>query len=192
MAGIDRDFWLDYAKNEVTKSIESREAAAEKLDTFLAWIWTIYTSIFALASLFNYMSSNVWQLLVVSQPILIIMVARFFCKWVEMPTMKKDEKADPNVVPEIIDSFKATVEDKKRKLSIALVFTVISMISICVALIGYSALDPDKEIKKENSRIKLINDNKDIKFQNSIKSRMLDDLTKKDFKHLDSIKNYNK
>ena len=34
MAGIDRDYWLDFAKDGVSNSIQNREKAAEKIDTF--------------------------------------------------------------------------------------------------------------------------------------------------------------
>ena len=34
MAGIDDSFWLDFAKDSVSKSIDRREQAAGKLDTF--------------------------------------------------------------------------------------------------------------------------------------------------------------
>ena len=130
MAGIDRDYWLDFAKDGVSKSIESREKAADRLDTFLTWIWGIYTSVFALASLFNFVSSNIWQLIWIGQPILIIMLSRYFCTLVSMPSSNDDSQmgADPNDVASIIDSFKLIVADKKRKLEIAKWATLISII----------------------------------------------------------------
>ena len=214
MAGIDRDYWLDFAKDGVSQSIGNRERAAEKLDTFLTWIWGIYTSVFALASLFNFVSSNIWQLVWVAQPILIIMLARYFCTVVLMPSTNEDAnvKADPNDVASIIDSFKLIVEYKRKKLQVAKFFTFISIFSITAALVGYNFCDPDKEakqklqtmkLKKElsnqeivkpktqqtiNDSIKAVNDYFDYQIQNSIKKRKLKCIENSDSKCLDSLK----
>jgi hypothetical protein len=212
MAGIDRDYWLDFAKDGVSKGIQSREDAAEKLDTFLTWVWGIYTSIFALASLLNYMSGSIWQLVFVSQPVLIIMLSRFACKLVQMPSLGDKANADPNVVPEIIDGYILIVKDKKRKLRNAVLLTLVSILSICIALVGYNLFDADKDIKhsiqqmkleKElhdqviapvkpqqtlNDSIKSVNDYYDLQVQNEIKRRKLGCMLNHDQKCLDSIK----
>jgi hypothetical protein len=214
MAGIDRDYWLDFAKDGVSKSIESREKAADKLDTFLGWTWLVYTSIFALGSLLNFVSSNIWQLVWLAQPILIIMLSRYFCAVVSMPSTNDDDKvsADPNDVASIIDSFKLIVEDKKKKLQVAKIFTFISIFSITAALVGYNYCDPDKVLKQQiqtlklkkdlsnqevikpkqqittNDSIKAVNDFYDYQIQNIIKTRKLDCIKKGDVKCLDTLK----
>jgi len=214
MAGIDRDYWLDFAKDGVSQSIGNREKAAEKLDTFLTWIWGIYTSVFALASLFNFVSSNIWQLIWVAQPILIIMLARYFCTIVSMPSTNNDEKisADPNDVASIIDSFKLIVQDKKKKLEVAKFFTLISILSLTASLVGYNYYDPNKAIKQElqtkklqkeistqevvktkaqqsiNDSIKSINDYYDYQIQNILKQRKLNCIKTNDSRCLDSLK----
>jgi hypothetical protein len=218
MAGIDRDYWLDFAKDGVSKSIESREKAADKLDTFLGWTWLVYTSIFALGTLLNFVSSNIWQLFWLAQPILIIMLARYFCTLVSMPSTNNDDstRADPNDVASIIDSFILIVDDKRKKLRIAKIFTFISIFSITAALIGYNYCDPDKTLKQEihtaklkkelndqeftkqkmqqsiNDSIKLVNDFYDNQIQNTIKKRKLDCVAKEDVKCQDSLKHTDK
>jgi hypothetical protein len=151
MAGIDKDFWLDFAKEGVANSIQNREKSAEKLDKFLEWIWSIYTSIFALASLFNFIGSNIWQLIWAAQPILVIMLARYFCTNVSLPSTNNDERfsADPNDVASIIDSYKFIVNHKKFKLKIAKLFTLIAIISLSASLVGYNYCDPNKALKQE-------------------------------------------
>lgn len=146
MAGIDRDYWLDYAKDAVSKSIDSREKAADRLDTFLLWIWGIYTTIFVLGSILDFLSANIWQLVVCAQPILVIMIARYTCIMVSMPT---SVSADPAVVAEIIDGHTTMVLERKRKLNRAILLTLVSIVSLFVALVGYNALDPQKLLKQE-------------------------------------------
>lgn len=212
MAIIDRDYWLEFARESVSKSIQTREDAATKLDEFLSWIWTIYTSIFALASLLGYVDNDIRQLLSISQPILFIMWARLACKIVAMPSVTDSQNADPNVVPEIIESFQLIVADKKRKLRWAVFLTFVSMFSICIALIGYNLFDSNKEIKINlqaaklkkdlhdqnfvdpksqqltNDDLKLKNDFLDLSIQNEIKRRKLECVKTNDQKCLDSLK----
>jgi hypothetical protein len=213
MSAIDRDYWLDFAKEGISKGIESREKAAERLDTFLTWIWSIYTSLFALASLFNYVSSYIWQLVFVAQPILIIVLARYFCTIVSMPSTNDndDMRADPNDVASIIDSYIIIVEDKKRKLRIAKIMTFISIISVSIALVGYNLFDKNKEIKQDiqtmklkmelnnqrikpeipqqniNDSIRLSNEYYDFQIQNAIKKRKLQCIETGNLKSLDSL-----
>ena len=214
MSGIDRDYWLDFAKDGVSKSIESREKAADKLDNFLGWTWLVYTSIFALGSLLNFVSSNIWQLVWLAQPILIIMLARYYCAIVSIPSTNNDDsvRADPNDVANIIDCFILIVDDKRKKLKVAKIFTFISIFSITAALVGYNYCDPNKVIKQElqtkklkkeistqevveikvqhsiNDSIKSINEFYDFQFQNIIKKKKLKCLENGDTKYLDSLK----
>ena len=170
MACIDRDFWLDFAKESIVKAIETREKAADKLDTFLMWLWGIYTGIFTLASLLNYVSSDVWQLIFVAPPVLIIMISRFFCLVVAIPGTQsgKNAYADPNVVASIIDSYQITVEKKRKQLLVAKIAAFISILSICLALFGYNYFDPDKSIKQKIQAAKL---NKELKGEISVPVR---------------------
>ncbi len=218
MAGIDRDYWLDFAKDGVTKSIESREKAADKLDTFLTWVWGIYTTVFALASLLNYVSTNICQLIFVAQPILIIMLSRYFCTMVSMPSTNNDDEslADPNDVASIIDGFKIIVDNKKKKLGVAKIFTLISIISLSVALVGYNFYDPDKQLKREiqltklqkdlnnqkiiplklqqseNDSIKIDNEFYDLQLQNLLKKKKINCFRNNDLKYYDTLKNFEK
>ncbi|MFT3908257.1 MAG: hypothetical protein QM737_02430 [Ferruginibacter sp.] len=215
MAGIDRDYWLDFAKDSISKSIQRREDAATKLDEFLSWIWGIYTSIFALSSLLGYINNSMAQLIAVSQPILVIMLARFSCKLVLMPSVSDGVNADPNVVTEIIEGFSIIVADKKRKLKNAITATFISIFSICIALIGYNLLDTHKEIKQEiqlmklkkelhdqaitpvksqqsiNDSIRLINEYYDAIILKELKMRKFDCIKTNNKPCLDSLKNLN-
>jgi hypothetical protein len=155
-AGIDIDFWLNFAKGRVSQNIENIEKDADKLDTFLIWTWGIYTTIFALASIFDFLSSNIWQLLFMALPILIIMLSRYLCTMVSLPSPETDKiSANPNDVPSIVDSYNFIITDKKKKLKVAQIFTLISIFSIMIALVSYSYLDPNKDIKQEIKVMKL-------------------------------------
>lgn len=210
---IDDEFWLKMAADRISNSITSRETAADKLDTFLEWIWGIYTSIFALASFFDAISSNIWQLIWVAQPILILMVARYCCHSVSLPSM--DKKGEFNVVPDnvpaIMDTFKLIVQNKKSKLRVARFFTLVSIFSLMASLIGYNYCNPEKDLKQQikiailekdlytnkpavankqstvNDSIKLINAYLDAQIQNITKEKKLKCIRQDNGKCADSI-----
>lgn len=212
MAGIDNDYWIEFGKERITKAIESREKAAEKLDTFLLWIWGIYTSLFALASFFDFLSGDLKQLLFAGQPILIIIISRFFCLLVSMPT---SVNADPAVAQEIISGFQEIVIKRKKRLSIAVSFTFVSILSLFIALVGYNYYDPNKNVKLGLQRAKLekelnekrvvapdptlatidslkkINELQDLKFQYEFRKRKLEYLKANDFEGFNNLNKIN-
>lgn len=160
MAGADTEFWLDYAKNKITAGIEAREKAAEKLDTFLAWLWGIYSGVFALGSFFDYFTNNLLQLLLLLLPLFMIMWARYRCIHVSMPI--DSVKMDPNIVTEIMEGYDNVVEIKSTRLRNAQVWVFISIFSLVLAFFGYNYFDAQKELKNELQVKKL---NKSLKEQ---------------------------
>ncbi len=212
MAGIDRDFWLEYAKNGVLGNITSTEAAAKNLDTFLMVLWTIFTTAFAVASFLDALSGTWWQIVLVGLPILVIMVARYYCTLVSLPSFKDGVEADPNIVEEIIDSYIIISHDKKNRLKIANQLTLVAILSVFIALVGYNQLDPNRAIKdkiklnkllkdekdtykltdtsallRSNLHTKDINDNLDKQSDSIIKSKKLEFLKGSDKKYFDSL-----
>ena len=152
---IDDEFWLKYSKDGISKNLESKEKAAARLDTLLISIWGVYTSIFALANLFNFVSSNIWQLIWISQPILIVMLAKFLCTLVLIPRCDNQDIAYINDVASIIESYKKMISNAKRELKMAIWATLISIISVIVAIVGYNQCDPNKKIKEELQTLKI-------------------------------------
>jgi len=152
---IDDEFWLKYSKDGISKNLESKEKAAARLDTLLISIWGVYTSIFALANLFNFVSSNIWQLIWISQPILIVMLAKLLCTLVLIPRCDNQDIAYINDVASIIESYKKMISNAKRELKMAIWATLISIISVIVAIVGYNQCDPNKKIKEELQTLKI-------------------------------------
>ena len=123
---------------------------------------------------------------------------------------------DANNVNDIIIGYKKLVDYKKKKLKVAIVFSVLSIISICIGIIGYNVKDPNKKLKEEiqiakmkkdlhdqiiipkkpqqilNDSIKSINDYYDVQIENILKKQKLNCIENKDKKCLDSIKLFEK
>lgn len=146
---IDDEFWLKYSKDGITKSLVSKEKAAARLDTILVSIWAVYTGIFATANLLNLVSSNFCQLIWVSQPILVIILAKFLCTLVLIPSCDDKDIAYLNDVASIIESYNKMISNAKKELKVAIWATFISIFSIIFAIVGYNQCDPNKKINEE-------------------------------------------
>lgn len=146
---IDDEFWLKYSKDGITKSLASKEKAAARLDTILVSVWAVYTGIFATASLFKLVNSNLCQLIWVSQPIFVIILAKFICTLVLIPSCDDKDIAYLNDVASIIESYKKMISNAKKELRVATYATFISIFSIIFAIIGYNQCDPNKKINEE-------------------------------------------
>jgi len=180
MSGISKEFWLNFAKNGVSSSIENRVAAADRLDKFLTWIWGVYTSVFTVAALFNLLSSDWRQLISVAQPIIIIMYAKYLCACVSMPSSSDEYAADPNHIPSIIRSFLKIVSDKKVRLKRANIWVGLSIISLTIALVGYNIFDPHTKLRAEITNLDQIKKKKELEQEVywSLKMDSLENLNK--------------
>lgn len=69
--------------------------------------------------------------------------------------MPGSSAADPNAVEEIIKAHVEITSKKMRRLKVAIIATVISILSICVALVGYNLMDPDLSLKREINTMKI-------------------------------------
>ncbi len=184
MTTLDRDFWLTYARNNVIESIENRNKAAKAIDTFLLWIWLIYTSIFALGSFFDQLSSDLTHLITVAQPIFFIMLARWFCLWVQMPT---SIKADPQVMEEIMDGYIEIVKSKKNRLKLALGSSLFAILSLTFALISFSHFDPNRRISTDIEQLELSRSLREGEFDLLLQERKNELLKEKNYDSLGKL-----
>lgn len=186
---IKDDFWLDFAENSIAKSIESREKAAEKLDTYVTFLWTLYTGIFTTAVITDLLDASTVQLIWAALPIPVLLISKFLCTLVPMPSTLHNSKlyADPNNVSSIIDAFKNIVKIKRNKLLRAQISTFVGIMCIPGALIGYNAHSEVAKaaIKDQKNRIKIHEQKMD--FNLALGEKRLKELNDNNLKKLDSL-----
>jgi hypothetical protein len=147
LAVNDND-WFDYARKTIFNSNENLEKAAGKLDTFLAVLWSVYTAMFALGTLFNFLNSSGWQLILLALPVLSMMIARYFCVEVSMPSLfykskgktsgNGNDEFKPDDAKSIISSYKQVDARKRKNLKWANNFTLVSILFITAGLLLYN------------------------------------------------------
>lgn len=139
---IDDAYWLKFAKDHVSNAITAREEAANKIDTFLGIIWPVYTTIFTTAIVFHQLTDNIYVIIIMALPVIIIPLARFLCLRVLLPPLVRFY---PNIPADIEKNVYAkTVLKKSSFLLQAQVGAFIAALSIGLSLFIYKISDGTK------------------------------------------------
>jgi hypothetical protein len=139
---IDDQYWLKFAKEAVTKAITSRDEAATKLDTYLNVVWTIYTSAFAIGTAFNVIQNDFWIRVIMALPIIILPIARLYCIRVQLPVSVQIHFDQPEDIEK--NGYKVILTAKNKRLGHAKTLTIISVLSIAVAVFLFKLNVPSK------------------------------------------------
>lgn len=140
---INDAYWLKYAKEKFDSSIKSRDEAASKLETFSTFLWTTYTAAFAIAAAFNTISDNPWKIIILVLPIILLLMTKYLCTYVQMPVDTDIDTVDPD---KIANAHAEIVHRKIIRLRFAVVFSFVSTISLISSLITYKIPDKNETI----------------------------------------------
>ena len=132
---INDAFWLKYAEDHVTSAITTRDAAANKLDTYLGIVWPIYTAAFAVGSALNVINCQWYITLIITVPILLIPIARFLCVWVQLPILVEFHEQMPDSIEQNL--YAKIIKEKSKRLSWATGFAITCGLSIGISLFTY-------------------------------------------------------
>jgi hypothetical protein len=125
-------FWLKFAKDHITDAVSSRDEAAKTLDTYLKFVWAIYTGFFAISTAFSIIPGSVITKLVMGLPVLIIPIAGFYCVKTQLPVFESFHPDEPDSI--IRDLYAKIISQKNKDLTTAKLLALISALSIGVAV----------------------------------------------------------
>lgn len=139
---IDDKFWLNYAKVHTEKAVDTVNAGADKLDSFLTWSWTIYTTVFTAGIFFNSIEGAYWSKIIMALPVIIIPIAKMLCIQVQLPVFTRFY---PNVPDSIVtDYYGKIIITKNCLFNWAKAITTLGIVMIGVALFLFK-LSPGKK-----------------------------------------------
>lgn len=129
---IDDQFWLKFAKDHVAGALAARDEAAGKIDTFLSWVWTVYTAVFAAGVAFNVIGTDMSTRIIMALPVVLLPLARYVCVAVLLPV---ETTFATNVIEKIKSDGYATILKRKNSLLNRAKFAaVLSVLSIAAAI----------------------------------------------------------
>jgi len=129
---IDDQYWLRFAKDQISIAIKSRDEAALKLDNFLSVTWSIYTATFTVGMILGSITQSLCLKAFFCFPVFIIPLVKLICIETQLP---KSVSFYSNI-PESIEHscYISILRHKNRMLNLAKIGAVISVFSISIAL----------------------------------------------------------
>ena len=132
---IDDEFWYAYSRKQVLDAILKRNEAAARLQTLTIWLWGIYT---ASATVGINLSRTAYPLpiiLLIALPSPILIAAYWVTVWSQMPILTGFHPALPKSIRE---NYASELKNKDRKITISLIFSLLTAVLVSVALIAAS------------------------------------------------------
>src|ERR1700741_5384959 len=93
---VDDYFWLKFAKDHISDAITTRDNAAKSLDTYLKFVWQIYTGFFALSTALSIIPGSICTKLIMGLPVIIVPIASFYCVKVQLPIFAHFHANEPD------------------------------------------------------------------------------------------------
>lgn len=140
---VNDAFWLQYAADHVTNAVKSRDDAAAKVDTYLAAIWTIYTGVLTAAVVFHQVSDDLFTLILLALPVLILPIARYLCLQVAIPPQVEFYETSPESIRSTL--YDKVLEEKIKRLQWAKIGAAVSAVSIAVSLFAFKLNDEGRK-----------------------------------------------
>lgn len=123
-------YWFAYAQRLVDAAVASREEAAEKLRTLLAWFWTVYTTLLAVGAALVTKNYPETIKVLLAAPVVVVPLAYWLCTQVQMPV---DVGFDPRRPADIRAAYVRAVKTKRRWLLAAQILAWLSAVTLAVA-----------------------------------------------------------
>ena len=135
---INDAYWFSYSKNIVDGALKSRDDAADKLQTFVGWLWTVYTAGAAVGFALGKLSLSLLAAVLVSSPILALVIVYWMTVWVRVPILGQ---FDPQIPGQIEHLYNHNVLRKQWRLRLTLGAAAGSAILVAGAVF-YAATTP--------------------------------------------------
>jgi hypothetical protein len=127
---IDDQFWFDYSKIEVNSSVSKIVDASKNLQTFILWLWSVYTVVAGAGTVILKAYSRGTIFLLVT-PSAIMIVAYFLTFYAQMPTRLESDVRMPR---DIERNYSKNLIRMGRRLNWAIIFSALSILSVTICL----------------------------------------------------------
>ena len=134
---VDDQFWFDTSKELVQKSLSSVDAAADKLQSLIGWLWGIYTAGAAIGLSLAKLTYSVGILILIASPSVALIVAYLMISTVYSP---KKVEIKYKVPYDIKKKYSDIVQSKYYRYLWSFGMTAIAAVLVAVALITASVV----------------------------------------------------
>jgi hypothetical protein len=132
---IDDAYWFAYSKATIDKALAGRNDQAAKLQNLIAWLWTIYTASAAVGLSLGKANYSLLTTVLIALPSFILIFAYWSAVEAQSPV---DVQFDPRSPTEIKESYIHAVDQKKKQLGSARLWSFVAGIFVAIALLAAS------------------------------------------------------
>lgn len=136
---VDDQYWLDEAKTIVDAAQAKPEEAATRLQTFIGWLWGIYTAATAVGFALSTKHLTFEATMLIAAGSVALIVVYFLCVWVGMPIYAE---FDPRSPTEIANAYTHSLQEKRDRLQVTIAMAVVASGIVSFALLVASAPQP--------------------------------------------------
>lgn len=157
--GIDNQYWFDFSRLLIDKSLESYNNSAEKIKELIQWVIPIYTGTSVLGFSFSEMELTKTQSIIIISPILLLILTYLSAQSIQF---SRRFEFDPRSPKEIKKAYHDLNNSKYINYIITVILTLLSTILICYSLYTFTIinnLQSNEESINTSLNITYLNDN---------------------------------
>jgi hypothetical protein len=136
---VNAAYWFGFSKSLVDGAMKSRDDAAEKLQSYVAWLWTVYTAGTVVGINLGKLSLNLWPAILIGSPIIALLGVYWLTVWVRTPTLVR---FDPRVPADIELAYQHNLSRKQARLILTLACAGLSAALIAAVLVWAATQSP--------------------------------------------------
>lgn len=129
---IDDEYWFAWSKELVDSAFTRRDAALDRLQKLILWLWAIYTTFAATGFALADKELDTATALTVGSASVVLILVYWSCVWAQMPI---PVDFDPRSPTEIRAAHHALVKKKDRRMVVTVVLSLIAAALVAVALL---------------------------------------------------------
>lgn len=142
---VNDGYWFAFSKTLIDGALKSRDDAAATLQTFVGWLWTLYTAGAVVGINLGKLSFSLPLSLLIASPAVILIGVYWMTVWVRTPEVCV---FDPRVPDQIEAAYNHNLKRKQCKLTWTLGFTALAGALTAAAIVGASVAPQTSQIPK--------------------------------------------
>ena len=132
---LDHAYWFKASQAMVENAASARIEMAKTVQTMIGWLWTVYAAGAVVGVSLSEKSFAPEVLALIAAPVPILLVAYWLAVWAQAPIATR---FDPRIPADIRNKYNWSVRIRAKRLTAALVVSLLSVVVVAAALIAAS------------------------------------------------------
>ena len=145
---INDQYWFDYSEKLITNGQEVLDNAVVKIQSFVLWLWGIYTASTAIGFALSGKELALCTTLFIASPSVLLIMTYACTVWVQAPVLMKFDPRSPDDIKIV---YSKNIEQKSERIKLTIILLVIAAIMVSFAIIVASIAKPNNPKEPEKT-----------------------------------------